>query len=140
MSSYKDHSREPSFHSWIKPKRRISKNISKGNKNRYCLEENEIIGIGIKRTISISNTRNNTANKKNRILKGSRAVDFGSNPHSKGDLFSRSCDDRDIIIFARSKSKVGIRIAKSKLIDVRTIHLRHLVFYSLKGYCLYKAS
>ena len=40
--------------------------------------------------ISISNTKKITATKKNFIQKGSRVIPVGSNPHSKGLLFSRS--------------------------------------------------
>lgn len=60
------------------------------------MEEEKLIirGAGRRRTISISNTRNKTASKKNRREKGSRAEDLGSKPHSKGEAFSRS-------IFAR---------------------------------------
>lgn len=39
-------------------------------------------GRGINRTISMSNTRNSTASRKNRREKGSRALFLGSNPHS----------------------------------------------------------
>lgn len=49
-----------------------------------------IYGEGSRRTISISNTKKITARRKNRVEKGSRALFFGSNPHSKGLLFSRS--------------------------------------------------
>jgi hypothetical protein len=48
------------------------------------------IKIGNNSTISISKIKKIIANKKNRIEKGIRAVFIGSNPHSKGDLFSRS--------------------------------------------------
>ena len=37
---------------------------------------------------SISNTKKITAKRKNLILKGTRVLFTGSNPHSKGDLFS----------------------------------------------------
>jgi len=46
------------------------------------------------RAISISKTRKITANKKNRVEKGMRADLLGSNPHSKGELFSRSIEVR----------------------------------------------
>lgn len=52
------------------------------------------IGIGIRSTISISNTRKMIANRKNRIENGTRDVWFGSNPHSNGELFSRSFVER----------------------------------------------
>lgn len=59
------------------------------------MDENRIkfieIGIGRSKTISISKTRKITANRKNRREKGIRADLFGSNPHSNGEAFSRSC-------------------------------------------------
>ncbi len=51
-------------------------------------------GAGKRRTISMSNTRKITARRKNRRENGRRAEEVGSNPHSKGDIFSRSCVDR----------------------------------------------
>lgn len=44
--------------------------------------KNKERGIGIKSTISMSNTKNKTARRKNRREKGRRALFFGSNPHS----------------------------------------------------------
>lgn len=52
------------------------------------------IGVGISSTISISNTIKIIANMKNRKENGIRALFFGSNPHSNGDVFSRSECDR----------------------------------------------
>lgn len=81
------HSREASFHSWYKPNRRINENIMRRSfdvKVIYCID-----GIGSSRAISISNTKNNTARIKNRIENGIRAELWGSNPHSKGVLFSK---------------------------------------------------
>lgn len=43
----------------------------------------------MRRTISISNTMKITASRKKRIENGVRADRVGSNPHSKGDIFSR---------------------------------------------------
>lgn len=54
----------------------------------------KIKGAGIRSTISISKTRKMTARRKNRVEKGRRALSFGSNPHSKGVLFSRSLNLR----------------------------------------------
>jgi len=48
-----------------------------------------VIGIGNRSAISMSKIMKITAIK-NRDEKGSRAEFFGSNSHSKGDLFSRS--------------------------------------------------
>jgi len=49
-----------------------------------------VIGIGNSSAISTSKIMKITAIRKNRDEKGSRAEFFGSNPHSNGDLFSRS--------------------------------------------------
>lgn len=49
--------------------------------------------IGNMIAISMSKIKNNTAIKKNWIEKGVRADLLGSNPHSKGDNFSRSLFD-----------------------------------------------
>lgn len=49
-----------------------------------------IIVIGNNNAISTSKIKKITAIRKNRSENGSRALDLGSNPHSKGDLFSRS--------------------------------------------------
>jgi hypothetical protein len=48
------------------------------------------VTIGRSRAISTSKIRKITAIKKNRSENGSRAGFLGSNPHSNGDLFSRS--------------------------------------------------
>lgn len=66
------------------------------------------IGKGRRMTISISNTKNRTANRKNRREKGSRALDTGSNPHSKGEDFSRLISCRVLIVVNIISSRVGI--------------------------------
>ena len=66
------------------------------------------MGIGISRTISISNTIKIIANRKNRIENGIRAVFFGSNPHSNGVDFSRSSEDRALNKVAASNTINGI--------------------------------
>ena len=56
-----------------------------------CMSEVVIVtGIGRRSAISTSKIIKITAIKKNRDEKGIRAEFFGSNPHSNGDLFSRS--------------------------------------------------
>lgn len=52
------------------------------------------IGMGSRRAISTSKMMKIIAIRKNRRENGSREEDLGSNPHSNGDLFSRS-----IIVF-----------------------------------------
>nr|AGJ50300.1 NADH dehydrogenase subunit 3 [Pontoscolex corethrurus]AGJ50301.1 NADH dehydrogenase subunit 3 [Pontoscolex corethrurus]AGJ50302.1 NADH dehydrogenase subunit 3 [Pontoscolex corethrurus]AGJ50303.1 NADH dehydrogenase subunit 3 [Pontoscolex corethrurus]AGJ50304.1 NADH dehydrogenase subunit 3 [Pontoscolex corethrurus] len=48
------------------------------------------IGMGINSMISMSNTMKMIASSKNRMENGTRASLLGSNPHSKGEDFSRS--------------------------------------------------
>jgi hypothetical protein len=45
---------------------------------------------GNMRTSSTSNTKKIKEIRKNRIEKGNRALNFGVNPHSNGEPFSRS--------------------------------------------------
>lgn len=52
--------------------------------------KDRISGAGISRMISMSNTRKITARRKKRVENGIRAFLLGSNPHSKGVVFSRS--------------------------------------------------
>lgn len=54
--------------------------------------------------ISISKIRKTIAIKKNRIENGIRDVFFGSNPHSKGEAFSRSK-----IVFLENKVEIMIK-------------------------------
>ena len=49
-----------------------------------------VTGMGNSNVIYRSKIMKITVIKKNRDEKGSRAEFFGSNPHSNGDLFSRS--------------------------------------------------
>lgn len=69
--------------------------------------------IGISKTISISKTRKITAKRKKRREKGIRAVEEGSNPHSKGEIFSRSFslrrEDRKVTVNKRRGIKIAIR-------------------------------
>lgn len=51
----------------------------------------------------MSNTRKIKASRKNRIEKGVRDIFFGSNPHSNGEVFSRSRIERDDRIMAEIK-------------------------------------
>ena len=69
------------------------------------------IGAGRSNTISISNTKKITARRKNRIENGSRALFLGSNPHSKGEDFSRS-------MWARvARKNIIITIARVRRIE-----------------------
>lgn len=57
---------------------------------------------GNNKVISTSKIKKITAIRKNWSEKGIRAEDFGSNPHSNGDLFSRSINVFFEMILARS--------------------------------------
>lgn len=103
--------KDPSFHSWRSP-------IIKIKVNRVVLIRridnfvvNVRIGIGINSTISMSNTIKIIASKKKRIENGIRALWLGSNPHSKGDDFSRLEIERIEVIQAIKNTINGRIIA-----------------------------
>jgi hypothetical protein len=75
------------------------------------------IGIGINNTISISNTIKIIARRKNRIENGIRALWLGSNPHSKGDDFSRFVVERIVVINAIENTINGRIIATDEDIN-----------------------
>lgn len=81
-----------------------------------------IMGSGINRTISMSNTIKITANRKNRVENGIRADRVGSNPHSKGEIFSRSLIDRNAITHARIISSGGKIRANIEELDNSVIY------------------
>lgn len=95
-----------------------------------------IIGNGINRTISISNTRKITANRKNRKEKGKRAVLLVSNPHSKAASFSRSCIDRAETINITTSSNIGIKIENVQNVKVGSIHQGFINLYQIKSLVL----
>ena len=59
-------------------------------KGQWVLEFIIFIVNGMRRIISTSKIKKMTASRKNRIEKGARVWIEGSNPHSKGEFFSRS--------------------------------------------------
>ena len=71
------------------------------------LRDSKIRGNGRISAISMSNTRKITARRKNRRENGMRADLLGSNPHSNGEDFSRSEDDREERIHARRNTRGG---------------------------------
>lgn len=60
----------------------------------------------------MSKTRKITARRKNRREKGMRALPSGSNPHSNGEAFSRSIEDR----WFRRNEIIKIRIGINRAI------------------------
>lgn len=77
------------------------------------------MGAGSKITISMSKTRKITAKRKNRVEKGRRADRAGSNPHSKGESFSRSIVDRAVKIIIIKNSKRGKNLAQENVMRER---------------------
>ena len=73
--------------------------------------------------ISTSKIRKIMAMRKNRSEKGSRADPFGSNPHSNGDLFSRSA----IVFFARSVEIIITTVAIIRIMrmDIIAININY---------------
>jgi len=80
--------------------------------------------MGSKRTISISNTKKITASRKNRRENGIRAFFLGSKPHSKGEVFSRSREDRADRAKVVIISKIGNIEAMIIKISVSCISLK----------------
>jgi hypothetical protein len=74
--------------------------------------------IGRRRAISTSKIKKITAIRKNRRENGSREDLLGSNPHSKGDLFSRSVMGFLDKIEARPITTVDRRIRMVAIIEI----------------------
>ena len=79
----------------------------------------KISGRGRIRAISMSKTRKMTASRKNRRENGIRAELLGSNPHSKGESFSRSWGDREARIQAAVNTRGGNKIAMIENVRAR---------------------
>lgn len=84
---------------------------------------NMVIGIGSRSAISTSKIMKITAIKKNRDEKGSRAEFFGSNPHSNGDLFSRSS-----LIFFEIKVARIIMADDNKMVSVAIVIIIVIIY------------
>ena len=87
----------------------------------------KIITIGKINAISTSKIKKITAIKKNRKENGIRADLFGSNPHSNGDLFSRSLISFFDSVVARIITIIGIINLIKILVD--KIRIVFLEFY-----------
>jgi hypothetical protein len=102
---------------------RISRNNDLIIINDLMFDVNIVIGIGNSSAISTSKIMKITAVKNNGDEKSSRADFFRSNPHSKGDLFSRSSlilfEINVNIIMADDNKKVTIAV----VIIIITIYL-----------------
>jgi len=99
--------------------------VKKNKKNELKIVNK---GRGRIRTISISKTRNRTAKIKKRRENGSREVDEGSNPHSKGEDFSRFILNLKFSKYERKRITDGIRIRiKKNIINTKG----DLIFYNI---------
>jgi hypothetical protein len=101
------------------------------------LEKGKITIIGNRRAISTSKIRKITAIKKKRSEKGSREELLGSNPHSKGELFSRSIIDFLERIEAKSITTTASRIIIVAMKEIVIIIYSELYSVLLIGSQLY---
>lgn len=125
---YSAHSSDPWFHSWYSPmiKMIINNVLIVAHDIMFDLVITTVIGN--KSAISTSNTKNIIAIRKNRRENGSRADPMGSNPHSNGDLFSRSS-----IFFFDIAVAIIIMIIDSVMVTVIivvTIFIIYLIFWT----------
>lgn len=105
---YSAHCNAPWFHSWYSPPNRIRiKNIV-DVVQIIIFDVLKIITIGRIKAISTSKIKKITAIRKNRRENGIRADLLGSNPHSNGDLFSRSLINFFDRVVARIITIIGI--------------------------------
>lgn len=73
---------------------------------------------GIRRVISISKIKKINLIRKNWILKGRWLGEIGSNPHSKGDIFSRFVKDFLEIKIFKNISKIEIIQIINKIVSI----------------------
>jgi hypothetical protein len=94
-----------------------------------------VIGMGSNRAISTSKIMKITAIKKNRDEKGSRAEFFGSNPHSNGELFSRS----SLFFFDTNVASI-IMIDDNKMVIVAAITVIIIIYLAFHKFLDWKSS
>lgn len=109
-------------------------NINLIRNNLIGLEIFIIVIKGKRRAISTSKIKKMMAIKKNWFENGSREQFHGSNPHSNGDLFSRS-----IILFFEIKFNVIIRIIITLKITI-TIRVIILIIYTKSRFFDWKSN
>lgn len=108
----------------------IRNKISLNRGSEVCLIS-RAIGAGRSNTISISNTKKITARRKNRMENGSRALFLGSNPHSKGEDFSRSMWARvarkNIAITIRRVRRIESKLERRVISIVQNLQTKQLI-------------
>lgn len=88
---------------------------------------------GIKSVISISKIKKINLIIKKWVLNGKRFLEIGSNPHSNGDVFSRSWKDFFEMIRLISMSKVAIiNGIKVIMINWKIIYIKIFKFFNWK--------
>lgn len=78
---------------------------------------------GSKRVISTSKIKKITAIRKKRREKGIRAEPLGSNPHSKGEFFSRS-----LIVFLERVDETSMRILDRMRLNKMKVDSERIIF------------
>jgi hypothetical protein len=94
-----------------------------------------VIGIGSSSAISTSKIMKITAIRKNRDENGSRAEFFGSNPHSNGDLFSRSS-----LIFFEIRVVNAIMADDSRMVTVAVVTIINIIYLVFHKFLDWKSS
>lgn len=125
-------SRDPSRHSWISPTTKIITKNKTPKRATYLYPSTATKGNGNSSAISTSKIKKITANKKNRTEKGTREEDLGSNPHSKGDPFSRSkkvrfANNHAVKQTARDKKKQKKTLVITKNIVTSRINILYFI-------------
>jgi len=110
---------------------RISRNTDLISIHDFIFEVIIVIGIGNSSAISTSKIMKITAIKKNRDENGSRAEFFGSNPHSNGDLFSRS----SFIFFEISVVKTIIA-ADNRIARVAVVVIINIIYLAFANFLI----
>lgn len=98
------------------------------------------IGRGMISTISISKTMKIIPKRKKRSENGIRAVFFGSNPHSNGDVFSRSDSERDLRNQAAAKVTEARAAATEKADVNKFINRKYYYYLLIKSQVLFASS
>jgi hypothetical protein len=121
---YLDQFKAPCFHSCKRPIKRIRIKITLVTVHHHKLEILKIIIIGKIKAISTSKIKKIIVIKKNRIEKGNREEFIGSNPHSNGEVFSRSF----IVFFASNEARY---ITTIEIINtIKAIKYKFIITYT----------
>lgn len=79
-------------------------------------------GAGMIKTISISNTMKIKPSRKKRKENGIRALFLGSKPHSKGEVFSRSSEERVL------RTQAAPKVNKARRREINKARVRRFIY------------